>query len=334
MALFKTVEELALFFPARLTFPIEVILPTMDMVEQEYLSELVLGDELYTALHTGFQEDTLDDDMEALLNKCRPIVANMAVYHFTGEANVELVAQGGLVVSKTEHKTPASEWRTRDLERSVLRKGYRGIDVLFAWLIENADVYTDWTDTTQYTDLIAGFVRSTQEFNAIVRIGNQGYLFQQMKPTIRRMELGPVKDVVCSTTLFDDLLAKTTAGTLSADEAKLVHLMRQATVHLAMAASIPELSLQKDERGLWTFSSLVGGATSVGMTAASEGRLNQRIKSENDLGAAFLDKLRIELQRQAEANPAHPYASSSCYVDPTATPADRINTDNPVAGFM
>lgn len=333
MPLFATTEQLREFYPARVTFDLDDLKPTLETVEQEYLVEQVLGPEQYAELKEAWEDDALDDEQIELLRLCRRVVAPLAIRSFTGLANVEF-SSGGLVTGQTEHKRPASEWRTRDLERSMLEQGFRALDVLLAYLVDHAEDFPTWTESEQYTELTTGWVRHTREFQRWVNINNSGYLFLRMRPVMRRIEAGPVQDALCSTAVAEDLRTKRTDETLSAAEAEALELLHQAVVHLTMANSIVELALNIDGvRGVWTFNTVLG-QTSGGPMPASDARLNQRITQHENLGQHFLGKLRAKLQAIAEADAAHPYRSTSCYVDPTSTPADPFQTDSPVGGFM
>jgi hypothetical protein len=333
MPLFSTTAQLKEYFPARLTLKFEDLKPTLVQVEQEYLAEMVLGQDLYDALVDAVENNDLDPELTALLDKCRPVAAHLAVYHFTGIANVELTS-GGLAVGSSDTMKPAAEWRTRDLERAVLRQGHRAMDVLINFLQANATDYDEWLDSELYLLLTTGFVRTTQQFDGVVRIGNSGYLFRQVLPALRRAESGPVADTLCSEVLVAQLQTAITDGDLDADQLRLVKFARMAAVHLAMADSIVELSLSTDERGTWTFGALLGGQTSGGPTAATDQRLQARIDQNRRLGDGYLNMLRVELQRQAVADEDHPYRSSACWVDPSAEPTDTFDKDSPVGNFL
>ena len=335
MALFKTNDELRDFYPARMTFAIDDLTPVLNEVEQEYLAEQVLGQDQYDELHEAYTDDTMSGEEAALLAKCRPAVVGLALHRFTGEANVEFTSGGLAVTGGSESsRQPASEWRTRDFERKQLRSGMRGLDVLVNFLLENAVDYPSYEESEQYAALTTGFLRTTGAFNAIVNIGNSGYLFSRMKATVRRIEQGAVQDTLCSTALRDDLLTKLNAATLSAGELKLVDLVQKSTAHLAMADSVVELALQMDERGIFTIEGMLGGQTSTGPKSASDARLQQRIDHHRNLGNGYLKKLRDELQAQAVAGDLSLYADSDCYVDPTATADPQFKTDGPVGGFL
>lgn len=333
MALFKTTEQLREFFPAKLTFQIADLLPTLDRAEREYLADQVLGPELYATLHENFQEDTLPPELEELLQLCRAASANLALYHYTGLANVEL-ASGGLVTGQSEHKRPAHEWRTRDFERAALSAGHRALDVLVDYLFVHADEFDEWSESTQYTRLTEGFTRTTAHYDQYVRIGNSGYLWTRLMPTVRRIEQGAVQDTLCSGAMRQQLLDAAGSDSPTDNNSKLLLLIREATAHLAMADAIVELGLNIDMRGVWTFNSLLGGQTSGGPMPAGTHQLQYRIDFHRNIGQHMLKRLQSELQRQAAADEDHPYRASACYVDPSADTSHTFNTDGPVAGFM
>jgi hypothetical protein len=332
MGLFKTTLELRSFYPARLTFDLEDFAPTLEAVEQEHLVEGVLGEAQYVELRNAYDGDTLSAQQEKLLKHCRVAVANLAIYSYTGFANVEFSA-GGLVVGSTEHKKPAAEWRTRDLELASLRMGYRGLDVLCGFLEANKADFPTWDDSPAAAHLRTGFLRTTAQLQERVHIGNSGSLFRRMLPVIRRIEGGVVLDTLCSTGYAESLKEKITADTLTIEERAVVALVRNATAHLALSASIVELSLRTDHQGIWTPAAMIGGQTSVGPLPGNDTRLQHRIDHHQRLGQEALVKLQKELQRQAEADPTHAYRNTACYQDPTAEKRSHYGTEGNVGMF-
>lgn len=332
MPLITTLDEMRPFYPARLTFDMDDIRPTLEAVEQEYLVEGVLGEAQYLELKAAYEGDTLSAQQSNLLRRCRVAVANLTIYHYTGFANIEFSA-GGMVVASTEHKKPAAEWRTRDLEVTSLRAGYRGLDVLCNFLEASNGAFPTWDDSAAAAHLRQGYLRRTLDLQLLVNIGNSGSLFRKMLPAIRRIEEGTVADTLCSSTYAESLKSKITAGTLNDEEKRVVHLVRSATAYLAMAASVVELSLRTDDNGIWTVAAMIGGQTSVGPVTASETRLQARIDHFTQLGQEALSKLGKELQRQATADATHPYRSSTCYQEPSAEGDTPYKTEGNVGMF-
>lgn len=331
MSLAKTTAELQPHFPARATLKFDDLAPILVQVEQEFLAEQILGPTLYTALETAYQADSMSAAQIALRNKVMPALVPLCFHRFAGLGNVEFDS-GSWNVASSDTKAPAAQWRVRDAERAALRQGYRALDTLVSWLIENESTYSDLDDSPFFQQLKQGFIRTTQTFDRWVRIAGSGYLFHQLLPVLRTVETGPVATTFCSSSYVATILEAITDGTLTTNQKKLVELAQAAAAHLAMAEGIDQLALGLDDRGVWTFASTSTDAG--GVTEAQANRLNQRRESMRETGNRYLERLRQELQAQAEADETHPYRSTDCYIDPDAEVADRYKTDGPVGGFM
>jgi len=94
-----------------------------------------------------------------------------------------------------------------------------------------------------------------------------------------------------------------------------------------------ELSLRMDQQGVWTFATVLG-QVSGGPMPATDQRLQQQITHHRNLGTHYLVRLKLQLQLMADANEAHPYRATSCYVQPGGDPAAQFQTNSPVGGFL
>lgn len=332
MHLFRTEEELERYMPARLTINLSDLQSVMEDVQQEYLAEAVLGSAQLDDLIDALESQELDDAQEKVLHLCRRVVAPLTCYHYTGLANVAMGDSGLVTTGSSDKYVPASEWRTRDFERTQLRQGYRALDVLIAHLLANPEDLDGWDETPQAARLRSGWIRGTATFNGLVHIGNSGWLYSRMAPTRARIEQEVVSATICSADYEQDLRQRWLADQINVTERELVRHIQRAVAHLTMADSIVELSLRMDQQGVWTFSSLMG-QTSGGPMPASDVRIQHQIDQHRTIGQAALAKVRETLQAMATADPTHPYRSSKCY-QPPSDPADRFQTDNKVGGFL
>lgn len=335
MALAKTTAELKPFFPARFTFDVDDLLPVMNQVERVYLKEQILGT-LYDDLLTAYDADTMSAEEEALREACLPAVVNLAIHDFTGMANVEM-SSGGLVVGSNADRKPAAEWRTRDFERAVLRAGTRGLDGLLNFLRHNVADYPTWESSPQAA-LLKSIVPSTRIFNTYVEIGNSGWLFWRMMATRDRIEEEQLRATICSDTLYNLLRAEShDEDNWTGENAQLIKLARPALCHLTIGASILELALTKDERGIYTQEAMLGGQVSLGPKGANDARLDALIRYHNDQGKKYLNKLSAKLLELAKAGDLATYAASDCYTAQVAeetTPTPTIDPDSAVGNLL
>ena len=332
MALTKTLAELKGFYPARLTFKIEDLLPALDDAEQEYLAEQILGAAFFDELVEAYDDDVLDDEQLALVKLCRRATVNLALLHALSSLNVVLQSTG-LGVVNSKDVAPASMGRTNKLEKDLLRAGYRGLDRVIKYLLENADDFDAWTtDNPLYDELVSGFIRETREFEAIVRIGNSGWLFSRMKPAMKRIEDGAIATALCSEELYQDLLTKIKEDDLDEHEEKVVRLARIAIAHLTMAESITKLSLTIDKHGIWAFTTLASGETSGGPVPVDAKRLDTLVGQFQKDGEVACEQLTALCQKLAEAGNLPLYAESTCYIDPNNKPPDEDLSSSSVMG--
>lgn len=335
MGLTSTLAEVKGYYPARLTLKVDDILPAIEDAEEEYLVNQVLGRPFYDELVTAYQANSLDPDEIAVVNLCRRATVNLGLHHALSSLNVTLQSNG-LGVVKNNDTVPASQARTNALKSDLLRAGFRGLDRLIAHLIENAEDFDSWTDdsNTIYTSLTTGLVRTTAEFEDVVRIGNSGFLFYKMRPTMRMVEEGPVAKVLCNDELYQDLLTKVLEEDLDEHETRVVKQASVAIAHLTMADSITKLSLTIDPSGAWSFSTLAGGETSGGPIPVDAKRLDALEARYRADGHVALERLKDLCQSLAAAGNLPLYAASSCYVDPATTPTEEDYTDRSFAGLF
>lgn len=326
MSLFRTTEEIKEFFPVGLTLEVDDLQPTIREVESEVLRDQVLGEAQYNELHSAYQSNSLTSDQTKLLKLCQTAVARLALHRYVPEANVSFNS-GGLTVANNPQAgvAPASEWRTRDVERRLLHSGYRALDAVLAYLLANMLQFITWA-MDPIVNRKLGYLRFARHMNEYVPIAGSEWFFVSMRPIIKRIEQGQIPEVLCSSTLIDNL------PNIDEDQIEpymlaLFRLAQQATAHLAMADAIIELGVGKDERGIYTFAALSSSGVSVGFQPASGTQRDVLIEHHRKLGNAALDALKKLLQKQAEGDNLHPYRSTPCYQDPNAVPPSNPRTD-------
>jgi hypothetical protein len=335
MGLTSTLAEVKGFYPARLTFKVEDLLPAIDDAEAEYLVEQILGDAFYDELVAAYEGSTLDADQLEVVKLCRRATVNFALHHALSSLNVTLQSTGIGVVNNGD-VAPASVARTNALKADLLRAGYRGLDRLISHLLKNYEDFDTWTDANPlYDELVSGFIRETNEFDAIVRIGRSGWLFSRMKPTMKRVEETLIAPVLCSDDFYQDLLTKIEDEDLDEYELKVVKLARVAIAHYTMAESITKLSLHIDKSGIWAFNTLAAGETSGGPLPVDAKRLDALVARYEKDGTLACEQLTALCQKLAEEGNLPLYAASDCYVDPNVAPEpeDDRTDDAAFGGF-
>lgn len=319
--LFKQTSDIKPHYPVGLTTELDKLQGTIDEVEREILIESILGEQQYNELHTAYHANTMTPEQAALLPLCQAPVARLALHRFTPEANVDFSA-GGLTVGKTDHVVPASEWRTRDVERRLLHSGYRAIDVLIGYLIQHQNDFIFWQISPQYTAMNSGFVRRTSEFDGVVGIGNSHWYFTSLLPIIRRVEQTIIAEVLCHPNVVAAIDVPD-LSTLSFTHADVRQHIIRCVPHFAMADAIKELGVGRDERGLYTFKALTAGQTSIGVEPARLQQLDALVEHHRKLGNAALKKLKERCVEWASGGSFPTYLQTPCYAATQAPPPPK-----------
>lgn len=322
MALFKTNAELALYYPARMTLDMKDIAQTMDRVENDYLTEQVLGAQQYQELVTAYEAESIvpGDRMDLLLHRCRGVVAHMVAYHFAYLGAVQMTSSGFVVSTGADGQGVASDNKVDRLKHELLTAGFSFLDRCLGFLQANVADYPLWEAST-YSQRAKGLLRSTAQFQAACDIGNSHWFYWRLRTLIERHQNadGLIAQTLCSSALYDELVAQSNAGdSFSAANAKLIAIIRPAIAHLSIAEAVADRSVNKDERGIWTYSSSSAG----GPIAASEERLRTWQEYHAKRAAEFVEALKNKLRELAAASQLPLYAASPCYTAFVATPEE------------
>lgn len=315
MALFKTNTELKQYYPARMTLDMADIGQTMDRVENDYLTELVLGSQQYQELITAYDAGGIiaGDRLDKLLHRCRGVVAHLVAYHYADLGALQWTSTGFVVATGTNGDGVASVNRIDRFKRELLNAGFSFLDRLLGFLQANISDYPLWESST-FKQRAQGLLRSTSQFQAVCDIGNSHWFYWRLRTTIERnqSEDSLVAKTLCSTDLFNELVTQSNAGdSFSATNAKLMAAIRPAIAHLSIAEAVTDRSIGKDDRGIWTFTTFSGAAG--GPVAAEDRRLDTWQQYHQRRAEEYIDLLHRKLKELAQAGSLPLYASSSCY---------------------
>lgn len=326
MALFKDIEDFATCAPVLKSAAWEMLKPSIDLVERQYLRDHVLGTTLYDQLHSAYQASIaqtptpLTPDMQNLLDRCRPAVAGLAAHQAIPKLSV-MFTTGGPMVSQTETMKPASQWKTNAATKALLQEGLGCLDQLIDFLIANAGTYS-WSTSPFAVQVNDCLVRTAKDCLAYhVDIGNSGWLLHRLRPAMRQVQ-ERIKATLCDDA-YNDLLAAVQAGTVTGTNAKILDLARPAIIHLALARMATLASVTIDAEGVWTWEASSGGAVSGGPIPAKDQRLDRVVEVYTQQGEACLARMFDLAVQLAKAGQYPLFLNSTCY---PVEPPDRNTT--------
>lgn len=196
---------------------------------------------------------SLKAEEKELLHAIRSAFAPCLLYHYVPIGNIS-ITPGGFRVSESSNTKPASQFRIKEFEHSVLNQAYFGLDRLLLFLDSNQGDFTEWKQGDAYKEINSRFITSANDFNRWFNIGENRFVYTKLLPIMTRIEETQICELL-GEELFEELKASQIGTNGFSDEQKaLIKKLKPAIVHLTMASAIPELSITIDSRGVTLFS--------------------------------------------------------------------------------
>lgn len=309
--LFKTVEEIKAFLPVNVSQDMDTIAPFVSQAEGKFIIPAVSATQL-AALQTAYDSGDMTSAQKSLLAKIRAPLANFAYLLYIPVGQVQ-ISDAGIRIANTDQFKTAFQWQIDDLKNSFMDAGFDGLDQLLAFMEANKSDYALWTASSSYTLFKEGFLISAEEFNKYFNINSSRMTFQALKPIMRRVEDFKIKPVTCST-LFTEIKAAVSSGTINASMRALLDFIQPAVAHLTVAAAISEMAVKMTNNGLQVFGGSITNQVNVPEPAPANHLSNIQQQAENN-GQNYLKQLKDYLDDNVDTYTT--YASSSCYTDPS-----------------
>lgn len=287
--LFKSTTEFREYENISSSLDFNDLKPSIRSIEENTLIP-VLSQEQYDILNNAYTAansiNDLNADQKALLEKCRFVVAPLALVMWSFGGQLSKSSQGIQIVSTETHKQ-AFQWQIIEDRQRLRLRGYQSLDRLLIFLESKKLVYTDWAGSDAYTVFKENFIQTAADFNNYYNINGSRYLFYLLKPFINQVENGVVKNTLLET-LYTSLKTKVKDGGLTTAEKKLIELLKPAVAGLSLAKAISQLTLQVSEFGI-TLSSNQDTTTSNNYDPADSKRLNDLKAQATEEGESALD---------------------------------------------
>lgn len=326
MSLFRTIDEIKEFVEVSLQLNFEDLEPSIKIAEKKYLLPL-LGKETYDLLVAAFDanpnlENVSADDNAKLLLNVRPVIANYSIAIAIPRLSVE-VSSAGIHITSTDTKKTAFAWQVKQAQDSYFAAGDMFSDELLTFLEVNKATYTDWAASSAFTEYIDNLVYSTKTVDDIVKIASSRLLFLRMKPKLKMAQDFQLIDTIGSDYL-DELMASLRAGVISDDDYKVIQMAQKGIIHIAASDVLREGIFSFDQDGV-TLITNRNTDVIVGKDSAPAAVIERTADKWNDLGLAWMERLRVFLNANASSTVYATYFGSDLYEVPSTTTGGLTN---------
>lgn len=247
--LVKQISEIQSVIPFTNYSNINIILPAIKAIEEEYLSPLIDSGTL-DALQTDYDLDPSlpTAKYKKLHEKILPAIVHLAILKNLPYMMVK-VSSGNIISPTDTNSVPVKMWEYRNLESSHIKEGYKALDAMLAFMETNKADYPSWTASDKYTAFKKYFINTTAEFHAQTDINNSRLVFKRLVPTMENIELLHIKPIL-GTAFFDTLKTKIKAGNPTADEKEVIELIQKIVALRTIATGLNEISFNISHNGV------------------------------------------------------------------------------------
>ncbi|WP_416440488.1 DUF6712 family protein [Leeuwenhoekiella sp. A16] len=246
---YEELKALLGYFDAQFNF--EALIP--DIEQQTPLLINYIGKEAYlTALYhydadkapEGFTPIADKDDLQnAIVKQMQTYIITMAALNYMQSGDLEHT-NSGRKQNRTDNQVTPWEWQLDRDNAAHLKRAYRALDMLIAYLDELN--HESWTDSDAYKKSRSLFIYKTQILDDIYPINNSGQLYYRMVPLMADHEIESIYPLIGSTkyTELKGIIEGNTEADISLENKVLLNHIRKAITYLTMADAYDMLPVE------------------------------------------------------------------------------------------
>lgn len=311
MSIITTIEEVKAIIPLAASSS-ENFLPSFDLAVSEQLIPII-GQELYDALETAYEGETLSDIQKKLLTKCHAVIVPFAYVEELPLRQVN-IGDTGLNVIENQESRKAFKWEFYQLLEKLYKRGYAAQEALIVFLKQNKGSFPEWDDA-DYNTTGCAIIRDGSDLRGIISLQEPHRCYMMLKGIIAAIVEETIKPSI-SEAYYEVLNASIIADTLTEQEEKLLPKLRMSLCRLAMAKAGTELNVKFSANG-FTIVYEPKDVHEDGRTNAGDSQIARFITQHLESGRALLEQAIAYMNKQASEEVFAEFYASDCYKDPT-----------------
>jgi hypothetical protein len=258
---------------------------TIQNAEDSILPD-ILGLTQYNNLNTAYTnavtEDSLSNEMKALLHNCRKVVAPLFCVKYAYKGSVSL-SGAGLRRQETANAKSAFQDQTANYVIANMQEAETAVESLYRFLENNKANYPDWTNSDAFKKYRGLLIINGSELQEYYSTHTPYKNYMAMRPKMKEVQEMHVGKIILGMPLYNTIMAKQMATTqnFTDKEKQLLPKVKRAIAYLTVLHSIPMLNIRIDTNGL-TVSSMINMSLNdsfKGRSAANGDDINALMKS-------------------------------------------------------
>ena len=184
--------------------------PSLENTQEMFLNPL-LGDELTSEMETAYRQGDIPAPMAELIKMAQKSVMNLTFWYYFDSLQMRITDQGFQRQGSEEWQQPYKYQEDRLRENFKIR-GFNGLDQLLEYLYGNLADFPSFASSKAYTDIQKAIVRTMEDVNSCVYIGNSYLVFLRL-----RIEFASIEESRLVTVMGRDLYDKFRAWLIAPD---------------------------------------------------------------------------------------------------------------------
>jgi hypothetical protein len=313
--LFSSIDEMQKYFPFDGDFEFWELESDLNLIEEKFFRQDVLGDATFDALLGYIADDDypVGGHWEELRDRCRDVAARLTALYHLPESNVKYTS-AGMLVTRSEGAVPASDNRTKDLKLNIVHKSQEILDLLVRFLNRNTAVFADWALSDNRKEYARLIIPDALTFSKIYPIEDNHWIFRKLRPFMAEVEDTYVTESL-SADYLDEIRREIEEDTISTDNLPVVKLLQKMVAYFTMAEAIPRLGIDISPRGIIMFSNERGNYDES-FLPAEQNRTQLLIDQATAQAKSQRFRLQSLLDDNASSTKYSTYFNSDVYTNP------------------
>lgn len=278
MALIKSISEVQDVLPQLVSnLNAQSNLPDFTAVEEKYLLPIT-GEELYEDLLNKYDNNTLSDDEEALVQQLRRLIAAQGYLDDLAATHV-FITDTGVRVHSTDTLQKAASWEYKELRKFLENKVCDATEVLLSYLWRHKADLPLWTASDAYKSFEGLLIKTGVDFSEQYKLYQPMRNYYALKSLIRDQQDAYIVSGI-GASLFDHLL-KLAAPT--AEERAIIKQLKKGLAFFTIKHAVDHYAVRYSDNGFTVVAPFGGDVESdnAGRAGASAAGL-KRLKDACD----------------------------------------------------
>lgn len=324
--LFSTIDEFKEHVPVNSGLKFATIKRDIKRVERKYLIPY-LGQEQYDALNTAYNSGDVSDELDALLDYARDIVALFTLGQCLPIIQVQ-VSDAGIKSSDTDTEKSIAQWKVDDLSETYCQKlGWEAVEEMMKFLELHPDDYALWAADTEASTIHKQFIiNTTKDFGKHYWINDSPLTFKALEPSMRNVQLMDLNGWI-GEDLLDRILTEISGeGDVSDDVEFILKWLKPMFANLVVSRGLKELYISMRPDGIYANNYKTDDRQNNRDRSAATAMQMQYVNDALTQASFYGKELNAYLQANATADKYPEFFESSLYVAvaPTDEEIDAI----------